>query len=81
MVGRVARHDILLYVTDFNAVIGSSNEGFEAWIGAENYMNNNRFLGGSFCIVNDLVIGGTLFQHPDIQQHGCLFVGKKKKSN
>lgn len=33
MVGRVAKHDILLSVGDFNAVMGSSNEGFEACMG------------------------------------------------
>ena len=30
---RVTRHDILLRVGDFNAVLGSSNEGFEACMG------------------------------------------------
>ena len=30
VISRLTRHDILLCVGDFNAVLGSSNEGFEA---------------------------------------------------
>jgi hypothetical protein len=33
VVDRVAKHDVMLCIGDFNAVLGSSNEGFEACMG------------------------------------------------
>ena len=70
-VDKVARHDILLCVGDFNAVLGSSNEGFEACMGkmgVGNEMSDNGIRFASFCLANDMVIGGTLFQHHDIHK-------------
>ena len=68
-VSRVARHDILLCLGDFNAILGSSNEGFEECMGKMGVgreMSNNGVRLGSLCLANDLVIGGSLFQHQNI---------------
>ena len=53
-------------ISDFNAVLGSSNEGFEACMGkmgAGKEMSDNGVRFGSFCLTNDLIIGGTLSYH------------------
>ena len=71
VISRVAKHDILICAGDFNAIMGSSNEGFEACMGrmgAGSRMSENGVRFGSFCLANELVIGGTLFQHRDIHK-------------
>ena len=65
-VSRVAKHDIMLCAGDFNAILGASNEGFEECMGKMGVgraMSDNGVRFGSFCLTNDLVIGGTIFQH------------------
>lgn len=54
--GRVARHDVLICIGDFNAIMGCSNEGLEACtgkmgVGGRMCENGVRF--GSFCLAND----------------------------
>lgn len=54
--GRVARHDVLICIGDFNAIMGCSNEGLEACtgkmgVGGRMCENGGRF--GSFRLAND----------------------------
>ena len=68
---KVANHDLLICVGDFNSKMGNSNIDFEACMGNEgagNTMNENGVRFGSFCLANNLVIGGTLFKHSDIHK-------------
>lgn len=68
MVGRVPRHDIILCIGDFNVVLRDSNEGFEECMegmGVGNGMSGNGVRFTSFCLANELMIGGTIFQHPN----------------
>ena len=68
---KVANHDMLICVGDFNAKMGNSNIGFEACMGNEgagSIMNENGVRFGSFCLANNLVIGGTIFRHSDIHK-------------
>ena len=70
-IGRIARHDIVVCAGDYNAVMGSSNEGFEACMGKMGIgrrLSKNGVRFGSFCLANGLVIGSTLFQHLDIHK-------------
>lgn len=69
--GRVARHDVLICIGDFSAIMGCSNEGFEACMGKMGVggrMSENGVRFGSFCLANDSVTGGTLFQHHNIHK-------------
>lgn len=57
-------------VGDFNAVLGDSNDGFQERIGrmgVGNTMSENGVRFASFCLANELVIGGTVFQLPNIR--------------
>ena len=70
-ISRVAKHDVLVCIGDFNAIMGKSNEGFEECMGNMGLgraMNENGVRLGSFCLANNLVVGGTLFQHLDIHK-------------
>ena len=69
--GRVARHDVLACIGDFNAALGSSNVGFESCMGkmgVGNKMSDNGVRFASFCLANDLIIGGTLFKHREVHK-------------
>ena len=68
---RVARHDILACIGDFNATLGSSNVGFESCMGrmgVGDKMSDNGMRYASFCLANDLIIGGTLFKHKQLHK-------------
>ena len=65
------RRDIKLLLGDFNAKVTSDRHGCEAVIGGESLHsssndNGTRLL--DFCAANQLIIGGTLFQHKDIHK-------------
>lgn len=75
VVGRVARFDILLCVGDFNEVLGDSNKDFEKYMGrmgVENRMSGNGVRFATFCLANELMIGCTIFQHPNIHKTSCV---------
>jgi len=70
---RVEQHDLPSYdlkivMGDFNAQIGSNTEGWEEVIGAqalrERTDNGDRLL--SYCSINRLKIGGSMFFHKNI---------------
>ena len=61
----------LLCIGDFNAVLRGSNERFEACMGSmgvRNEMSENGVRFTNFCLANDVVIGGTIFQHHNIHK-------------
>ena len=64
------RRDILIVTGDFNAKIGKDNTGRERIMGREGLgtMNENGEMFTDFCVFNDLVIGGSVFQHKDIHK-------------
>jgi len=65
------RHDLKLILGDFNAKIASDREGCEGVIGGESLHSSSNDNGTrlvDFCAANQLVIGGTLFQHKDIHK-------------
>ena len=68
---RVPRHDMVACIGDFNAVVGSSNVGFESCMGSMgvgNKMSDNGVRFASFCLANELIIGGTLFKHRELHK-------------
>ena len=64
------RRDILIVTGDFNAKIGNDNTGREKIMGREGLgtMNDNGEMFADFCMFNDLVIGGSVFQRKDIHK-------------
>ena len=64
------RRDILIVTGDFNAKIGKDNTGRERIMGKEGSgtMNENGEMFVDFCVFNNLVIGGSVFQHKDIHK-------------
>merc|ERR550537_1977921 len=65
------RHDIKLLLGNFNAKITSDRHGCEAVIGGESLHSSSNDNGTrlvDFCAANELVIGGTLYQHRDIHK-------------
>ena len=64
------RHDALIVMGDLNAKIGEGNEGWEKVMRQHGLgrMNENGERLATFCGNNDLVIGGSLFKHRDIQK-------------
>ena len=65
------RHDLKLLLGDFNAKVTSDRYGCEVVIGGESlhsFSNDNGTRLVDFCAANQLVIGGTLFQHRDIHK-------------
>ena len=61
-------HDVLLILGDLNAKVGSINEGKEHIMGKQGcgVANDNGGRLINFCQENNLIIGGTIFQHKDI---------------
>ena len=64
------RHEIKIVMGDFNAKVGNDNTNYERAMGKEGCgnMNNNGERLLECCMTYDLVIGGTLFPHPDIHK-------------
>ena len=66
----VPTHDVLVMMGDLNAKIRNENVGLERvmWKYGCGKMNETWEQLVDFCLDSDLVIGGTLFQHKDIQK-------------
>ena len=64
------RRDILIVTGDFNAKIGKDNTGRKRIMGREGLgiMNENGEMFADFFVFNNLVIGGSVFQHKDIHK-------------
>ena len=76
----IPKHDILLLIGDFNAKVGSNNEGHESamrkqGIGVRND-NGERLL--DICEINNLVITGTIFPHK--QRHKISWISPDGKT-
>jgi hypothetical protein len=71
---------VLLIIGDFNAKVGSNNEGHESAMGkhgiGERNDNGERLL--DICEINNLVITGTIFSHRDVRFHGFHQMEKPK---
>ena len=67
---KTPRHDVLLMLGDFNARVGNNNTNRERVMGrhgiGEITDNGERLVG--ICEENNLIIGGTLFQHKNIHK-------------
>ncbi|XP_071486093.1 craniofacial development protein 2-like [Diadema antillarum] len=61
-------HDMKIVMGDLNAKVGDNNSGYDRAMGRYGcgVMNENGERLVEFCSLNNLVIGGTLFQHKDI---------------
>ena len=73
-------HDIKLVLGDFNARVGRDTETWPGVIGAHSYHqsdNDNGVRMLDFCTINDLTIGGTLFQHKNIHKGTWLSPDEK----
>ena len=70
VVDRVPRRDILLLMGDLNAKVKVDNAGRGEAMGQQGIgqMNENGELLADFCIINRLVIGGTLFPHKQLHK-------------
>ena len=68
--GSVPWHDVLLVIGDLNAKVGRSNEGREKTMGKNGCgkMNENGERLADICGLNDLVIGGTIFEDKEIHK-------------
>ena len=67
----VSGHDIRMIIGDMNAKVGKESETFHPAIGRQSLHSNSNGNGvrlASFALSNDMVIGGTLFQHNDIHK-------------
>ena len=72
--------DIKILCGDLNAKVGSNNKDWEKVMGPHGIgnMNENGELFADFCLNQDLVIGGTLFQHRNI--HKATWVSPDRKT-
>ncbi|XP_071510344.1 uncharacterized protein [Diadema antillarum] len=63
-------HDMKIVMGDLNAKVGDNNSGYDRAMGRYGcgVMNENGERLVEFCSLNNLVIGGTLFQHKDIHK-------------
>ena len=63
-------HDLLIVMGDLNAKVGNDNTNHPRAMGTQGCgtMNENGERLADFCDMNDLVIGGTLFQHKEIHK-------------
>ncbi|GFR65355.1 craniofacial development protein 2-like [Elysia marginata] len=66
----IPRHDVITLIGDLNAKVGDENIGAERTMGIHGCgsINNNGERLVELCASNDLVIGGTLFEHPAIHK-------------
>ena len=67
---KIPKYDLLIVMGDFNAKIRNDNKGYEDILGIHGIgvLNDNGQRLIDFCQLNDLVIGGSLFQHKDIHK-------------
>ncbi|CAM4528809.1 unnamed protein product [Lepidochelys kempii] len=67
---RVPCHDLTIITGDLNAKVGEDNTNNDRAMGKRGCatMNENRERLVDFCNMNNLVIGGTLFQHREIHK-------------
>lgn len=65
-----SRRNIIVTMGDFNAKIGSNNQGYEEIIGKQGLgeMNENGERFANLCATTNLVIGGSFFQHKRIHK-------------
>ena len=65
-----SRRNVIILMGDFNAKIGSNNQGFEAVMGHHGLgeMNENGERFANFCATNQLVVGGSIFPHKRIHK-------------
>ncbi|XP_063416092.1 uncharacterized protein LOC134697738 [Mytilus trossulus] len=90
------KHDVLTIIGDFNAKVGSTNIGSEEVMGKHGLgeINNNGERLLEMCTMNNLVIGGTIFEHKNIHkatwvspngkvknQIGHILINKKWRSS
>ena len=80
-IDRTPQHDILIVMGDFNAKIGSNNQGYELCMGREGLgeVNNNGQRFKDICSENGLVIGGSLFQHKEF--HKTTWISPDKRTS
>ena len=66
---KVPQHDRETLMGNLNAKIGGKNKGYEEIMGKHGVgiLNNNDQRLFEFCQLNDLVMGGTLFEHKSTQ--------------
>ncbi|GFS14130.1 craniofacial development protein 2-like [Elysia marginata] len=66
----IPRNDVITLIGDLNAKVGDENIGAERTMGIHGCgsINNNSERLVELCASNDLVIGGTLFEHPAIHK-------------
>ena len=69
-VSKVPQHDVLLIMGDMNVKTISDNTDRERAMGREGcgIINDNAEKFTNFCINNNCVIGGTIFQHKEIHK-------------
>ena len=69
-VERAPRHDVIIIMGDADAKVGQHNLGWERVMGRQGLgrMNENGERLAEFCALNELVIGGKLFEHRDIHK-------------
>ena len=67
-VAEVPQHDMLLITGDMNAKVGAETLNCERAMGKHGcgVMNDNGERLVDFCLINNCVIGGTIFEHRDI---------------
>ena len=66
----IPKHDVLVVLGDFNARVGNDNTNRERIMGKHGTgtMTDNGSRLCDICVENDLVIGGTFFQHKTIHK-------------
>ena len=71
---KTPKRDIRIVMGDLNAKIGKDNNDWRGTMGTEGLgqMNENGLLFASFCALNELVIGGSLFPHK--QTHKATWI-------
>ncbi|XP_068232008.1 uncharacterized protein [Palaemon carinicauda] len=72
VIAETLERDMKIMIGDFNAKAGRNNQGMEILMcvkGLGEVANQNGAHFKSFCSVNNIVIGGTLFQHKTIHEY------------
>jgi endonuclease/exonuclease/phosphatase family metal-dependent hydrolase len=70
IVEKKRKRDIIIMMGDLNAKVGEDNSSFEEVMGKHGLgkMNENGEILANFCASNQLVIGGSIFQHKRIHK-------------